>query len=86
MKQTTNKFEMSLETEAMFDAYKNLVDFEDVYFKALTKIYGEEQANEIYSQETDKFKDLEKVILGHIGYSVKGQLSVGHEGETAIII
>lgn len=43
MGKATSKYEMSRETEAMFDVYTALTNFEPALMDGLQTVYGEEQ-------------------------------------------
>lgn len=87
MGKATSKYEMSRETEAMFDVYTALTNFESAVLPGLQTVYGEEQGCQIFNEKySDKLKELGKVIFEDIQFSVWEQLMTKQDGEAAIII
>lgn len=87
MGKATSKYEMSRETEAMFDVYTALTNFEPAILTGLQILYGEEQGCKIYSEKySDKIQELGKMIFEEIQFSVWDQLMTKQDSEAAIII
>lgn len=87
MGKATSKYEMSRETEAMFDVYTALTNFEPALMDGLQTVYGEEQGCQIFSEKySDKIQELGKMIFEEIQNSVWDQLMTKQDGEAAIII
>lgn len=87
MGKATSKYEMSRETEAMFDIYKALTDFDELILTRLQIVYGEEQANTVYSEKyVPLTQQLGATIFEDLRYSVWEQLATKQDGEAAIII
>lgn len=87
MGKATSKYEMSRETEAMFDVYTALTNFEAAVLLGLQTVYGEEQGCNIFNEKySDKLNELGKTIFEDIQFSVWDQLMTKQDGESAIII
>ena len=87
MEKATSKYEMSRETEALFDFYKSVVDLEYKSLDLCQTAFGEEYGCIVHKDRfQDKFTDLEKDIFDEIQSCVWDQLMKKQDGEKAIII
>lgn len=87
MGKATSKYEMSRETEAMFDVYTALINFEAAVLGGLSTAYGEEEANKIFNEKyVDQLQELEKTVFEDIRYNVWESLSTNRNSKEAAII
>jgi len=63
------------EFSAMYNAIGAFHNFKEDFFAALVKLYGEQQADEVYSQHSATLQDVEALLAGQLYKCIDNEIS-----------
>lgn len=77
------EYVISEESRQLLSALDKLIEFKEGLLDALTAIYGDKEGEEFFLEHTEKFEDMERIVMDYLRIRFTSERRVN--GEAVII-